>query len=173
VIEINPVIPKVAREYFGSLQNGEKIFITDGRNFINSIDRQYDFIIVDTSNLDTVPYHLYSKNFFSEAATKLAPGGIIAMNTLGTPDGGQFESVQVTLKSVFDYVRVFRAHTRPTFGNAIFFASKMPLILSSKDEAKYKADETQFKGKGIVLTDNYNPIDIMSAKVGIAVRNYY
>ena len=173
VVDIDPVIPKVARDYFGSLKNDETVFIADGRNFIKMINRQYDFIVVDVSNIDSIPHHLYSNNFFSEASTRLAPGGIIAMNTMGTVDGGQFESIQATLKSGFKHVRAFRAHTTPTVGNAVFFASNSPLTLSSQNEAEYTADEAQFNGNGIVLTDNFNPIDIMSANINRAVRAYY
>lgn len=84
VVEIDPVIPNVARDYFGSLKNDEKVFIADGRNFIRMIDRQYDFIVVDAANINYIPYHLYSRNFFLEATPRLAPDGIIAMNTMGT-----------------------------------------------------------------------------------------
>lgn len=172
VVEINPIIPELAREYFGGLRNGEKVFIADGRHFINTIDRQYDFIVVDASNIDHVPYHLYSKNFFKEANSRLAPGGIFAVNTLGTHKGGHFETLQTTLTSVFDHVRAFRAHTTSISGNAIFFASNAPLKLSAEHEAKYQADEAKFKENGIILTDNYNPMDIMSADVGPTVRDY-
>jgi len=173
VVDIDPVIPKVARDYFGSLTNEERVFIADGRNFIKTIDRQYDFIVVDAANIDSIPYHLYSNNFFSEAVTKLAPGGIIAMNTMGTVDGGQFESIQATLESVFEHVRAFHAHTTPTSGNAVFFASNSPLSLSAQDEAKFKNDEAKFNGNGIILTDNFNPIDIISADINYDVRKYY
>lgn len=74
---------------------------------------------------------------------------------------------------MFNHVRAFRAHTTPTVGNAIFFASNSPLSLSAQNEAKFKEDEAQFSGNGIVLTDNYNPIDIMSASINCAVRDYY
>jgi hypothetical protein len=94
------------------------------------------------------------------------------MNTMGTNGGGQFESIQATLKSVFNHVRVFRAHYTPTVGNAIFFASYAPLNLSPNDEALHQRDEAQFDENGIILTDNYNPIDIMSASINCAVRAY-
>lgn len=174
VVEIDPVIPEIARSFFGGLKNNETVFIEDGRNYIRKCDRQYDFIVSDASNIDHVPVHLYSKEFFMEAASRLTPDGIFAMNTIGTTQGMEFECIQATLGSVFDHVRAFRAHMTPTFGNAVFFASKSPLVLSQINEAIYKADEAQFKGTGMVLTDNFNPIDVLSAKVGAVVRrNYY
>jgi spermidine synthase len=172
VVDIDPIIPEVAKEYFGSLRNGEKVYITDGRNFIKTVDRQYDFIVIDPASVDSVPYHLYSKEFFKESAQKLLPKGIFAMNTMGTHDGGQFEIIQATLKEVFKYVRAFRAHTTQSYGNAIFFASNVPLKASSELEMKYKSDEVQFEKSELVLTDNYNPIDIMSASIGPAVRDF-
>lgn len=173
VVEINPVIPEVARNYFGGLQNGESVFIMDGRNFIKETDHRYDFIVVDVSNVDSVPFHLYSQNFFSEAQDKLSPDGVFSMNTLGTPTGGLFESIHSTLCSVFKYVRAFRAHTTEVAGNMIFFASNTPLDLSPEQDARNKPNEAMFTETGIVLTDNYNPIDILSAKVGPAIRGHY
>lgn len=90
----------------------------------------------------------------------------------GNIGGGQFESIQATLKSVFHHVRAFRAHYTPTVGNAIFFASQVPLNLSPDDEAPHKKDETRFAENGTILTDNYNPIDIMSANIHCAVSAY-
>ena len=173
IVEIDPVIPRVARDYFGGLQNNEDVFIADGRYFLNTIDRQYDFIVVDASNIDHVPFHLYSKNFFNEAAARLSPDGVFSMNTLGTPNGGQFESIQTTLSAVFAHVRAFRAHTTESSGNAVFFASNAPLELSPEKEAEYQVYEAHFEENGIILTDNFNPIDVLSAKIGPAVRDYH
>jgi hypothetical protein len=40
VVEIDPVIPEVARDFFGGLKNNEKVFIEDGRNYIRRCDCQ-------------------------------------------------------------------------------------------------------------------------------------
>jgi hypothetical protein len=55
VVEIDPEIVKVAKNYFGLLELKDKlvVFVDDGLKFIQSTESQYNIIIVDVDNKST------------------------------------------------------------------------------------------------------------------------
>lgn len=87
-VEIDPAVTKVAREFFGFIEN-EKITSVeqDGRIFIKRAKlkkQQYDWIILDAFNGDYIPEHLLTKEFLEETQSILAKNGIISANTFSS-----------------------------------------------------------------------------------------
>jgi len=148
------------------------LVITDQHEIHHVQDRGYDFIVVDPSSVDSVAAHMHSREFFREASRALTPGGVLAMNAMGLPGGSQLAAVQATLKSVFPHVRAFRAHASQRCENAVFFASRAPLRLPAEAEAGCAALEAEYGTEGRILTDDCNPIDVLSAALGPAVRSH-
>ncbi|HYM60347.1 MAG TPA: fused MFS/spermidine synthase [Thermoanaerobaculia bacterium] len=110
--EIDPDVIKIAQQYFGFPRSDPRVrlFAEDGRRFLEKSDRIYDLIIIDAFYKDSMPFHLVTKEFFALCRKKMAPGGLIAMNTIGTVSGrrsGLFTSIYQTAGEVFSEEYVF------------------------------------------------------------------
>jgi spermidine synthase len=88
VVEIDPLVVKLADEYFG-VRSGENVNIVtgDGLEFIANAEKQYDVIYLDAflkPSADTdasgVPLALRTRQFYEQLQSKLKPGGVAAFN---------------------------------------------------------------------------------------------
>jgi spermidine synthase len=111
VVEIDPTVVAVAREYFGVPRDARlRLHAQDGRLFIAQSRERYDIIILDAYLIDTIPFHLATREFFETVRAHLTPGGVLASNiigALGGPRSGFFRAVHKTLREVFPSVYVF------------------------------------------------------------------
>jgi spermidine synthase len=102
-VEIDPAVIKVARQYFGFVENQNvSSVIQDGRIFIKRAilkKQQYDWIILDAFNGDYIPEHLLTQEFLEETKSLLSPTGILSANTFSVSDLYAHESA--TYKAVF------------------------------------------------------------------------
>jgi spermidine synthase len=81
VVEISPVIYRIAREYFGLPDDPRYlIHIEDGRRFLSRSEHLYDMIFVDAYNADDTPDHLADEGFFSLVRSHLSSSGIAILN---------------------------------------------------------------------------------------------
>jgi spermidine synthase len=87
-VEIDPLVVKLADEYFG-VRSGPNVNIitADGLKFIAETEKQYDVIYLDAflkPSADTdatgVPLSLRTQQFYEQLQTKLKPGGVAAFN---------------------------------------------------------------------------------------------
>ena len=61
-----------------------KTLVGDGRRILRSAGEKYDFIVGDAyRGLRNIPPHLVTKEFFTEARARLAPGGVFMLNLIG------------------------------------------------------------------------------------------
>jgi spermidine synthase len=102
-VEIDPAVVKVARQYFGFIENQNVLsVIQDGRIFIKRAiikKQKYDWIILDAFNGDYIPEHLLTQEFIQETKSLLNKGGVLSANTFSVSDLYAHESA--TYKSVF------------------------------------------------------------------------
>ena len=189
VLDIDPAIERIARRWFGFEPSG-RVEIVDGRRYLEAGDSRYDLIVFDAFNGDQHPYHLFSLEAFQAVDRRLAPDGVLALNIIGYAHGPEAElkrSLERTLEQVFPHVRVLVANRRfdrsGDFVNLNFTASRQSLefrrnVWKARPElAEYFA---QVKGNylersdsepgGVVLTDDYNPIESLSAPAFLAIR---
>jgi spermidine synthase len=108
-IEIDPAVIKVARDYFGFVENDKiNTYAQDGRIFIKRAllkKESYDWIILDAFNGDYIPEHLMTKEFLQEAKALLSDNGILSSNTFSLSKLYPHESA--TYKAVFgDFYQV-------------------------------------------------------------------
>jgi spermidine synthase len=90
VVEIDPVVVKLADEYFGVRGGGNVAIVTaDGLKFIAEPQstKAYDVIYIDAflkPSADTdstgVPLSLRTQEFYKQLQKKLKPGGVVAFN---------------------------------------------------------------------------------------------
>jgi len=113
VVELDPAVVEAARRYFALPATPRlRVVAQDGRLFIARSRERYDIIVLDAYLIDTIPFHLATREFFETVRAHLAPGGVLASNVIGALDGprsGFFRAVVKTLRQVFPAVYVFPA----------------------------------------------------------------
>lgn len=172
VVEINPAVVPLARQYFDLQPERLNIFFGDGRYFVNCCSNRYDTVILDAFLGDSCPSHLMTREAFSGILRILKPGGTLVINTFADPDPGRdymAASLDKTLRSVFPSLRI---HNRGT-GNTLFVASTQPslTIVNRPDfarvhrsclrevQAAFDSLRETDPAHGRVLTDDYNPVE--------------
>ena len=176
VVEINPAVVPVAKELFDCDIDQMNLEIGDGRYFINKATKLYNAVIVDAFLGDSSPSHLMTREAFQSIKRILSPDGVLVMNTFGDFQPGKdffTASLDKTLRQVFPSVLI---HTSGN-GNVFFVASQLPTLkilrrpdferihYSCREEAR-----SAFNGlvqtdpdHGVVLTDDFNPVDFYDA----------
>jgi len=111
VVEIDPAVVATARRFFALPDSSRlRVHVTDGRLWLRRSTKRYDLIILDAYLIDTIPFHLATREFYQEAAAHLKPGGVLASNVIGAvrgPSSRLFRAFYKTLRSVFPSVYAF------------------------------------------------------------------
>jgi spermidine synthase len=111
VVEIDPAVAETARRFFDLPRSPRlSVHVQDGRLWLRRTQDRYDLIVLDAYLIDTIPFHLATREFYAEAAARLAPGGAVAANVIGAlrgPESRLFRAIYKTFASVFPAVYVF------------------------------------------------------------------
>jgi hypothetical protein len=80
--------------------------VTDGRAFLGTCNRQYDWVIVDAYQGSDIPFHLVTKEFFGQVREHLRSGGVLAINIAWwTPDDPELlDRIVSAVRTVFPAV---------------------------------------------------------------------
>jgi spermidine synthase len=176
-VEINPAVVVLAEKFFDLEPAKLNITIGDGRAFLNTATRTYDAVVLDAFLGDSTPAHLMSREAFEAMRRVLKPGGALVMNSFGDLTAGNdfmAASLHKTLKAVFKSVRIHA----DGWGNCFFVASDRPELafqrqpefelvhpaLLARVRDTYLAIRETNPGRGIVLTDDFNPVEFHDAK---------
>jgi spermidine synthase len=126
VVEIDPAVLKVAKEYFFFEENPNlKVTIADARVFVKRaglLGHTYDYIVLDAFGGDYIPEHLLTQEFLEEVKQIMAPNGVLVANTFSTSRFYDHESV--TYQRVFTEFFNFKL---PSTGNRIIITQLSPL----------------------------------------------
>jgi spermidine synthase len=110
VVEIDPVVRDVAYRYFRLPRTPRlRVEVEDGRRFLARTDERWDVIAVDAYYADSIPFHMATAEFVELARSRLAPGGVIVANVIGSitgPTSRLFRSFVRTYRAVFPTVVV-------------------------------------------------------------------
>ena len=179
VVDIDNKVIQLAEQYFNFTPKGE-VIAEDGRYYLASSPKQYDYLILDAFNGDITPAHLLSKEALESTKNRLTPDGVLAINIIGNLIGENFMTASMvkTVEQVFDQVEIypaFRVVDDKGIGNIIIVAyNGEPRDFQPVDQSIFAIHPFFEKairenlGKrfyfpadthAIVLTDNYNPID--------------
>lgn len=170
-LEIDPAVANAASNYFGFKPNGKAI-VGDARYEIRHLTGPYDLIIHDCFTGGSEPSHLLTIETLRQLQGLLAPQGIMALNfvAFGKGEGRQaLASVSKTIAQVFANQFLFISEPGEDFNDYIFLASSQPIDLSSPslttDQVDWlsKRKFTVDASNGIVLTDNFNPLEHLQA----------
>lgn len=177
VVEINPAVVPLGQKYFDLQPEKLNITIGDGRYYVAQCKRQYDAIVLDAFLGESSPSHLMTKEAFANMRRILRPSGAIVINCFGDfAPGKDFfaASLEKTLKHVFGHVLIHNEHNG---GNVFMVASASELQIhpppsfeyvysgcrNNVEEAFKRIVETDAR-HGIVLTDDYNPVEFYDAR---------
>ena len=140
-VEINPVVPRIAREYFGMPDDPRyRIHIDDGARWVENTEQSFDTIFIDAYTGTDIPDHLATVDFFQLVKTRLNKGGVAVLN-LAVPLEKETE-LTGRFNSVFESTWCYRARNQ---GN---------LVLIGETEATPDHDLIYERSKAI--TDELN-----------------
>ena len=190
VVDIDPEVIRLADEYF-NFQGKGITAVEDARYFLGRGTDRYDYIVMDIFSGEAAPAHVISLEALQLVRNRLAEGGVLAINFAGRLGGDDFMtgSVVKTLKQVFTNVEIYpfiNPGAQESIGNLELIAyngppKELPASLISQFKVHpFAVKEVQeaYRQKlvmpedhrGIVLTDNYNPIDCYDNKVKEFIR---
>jgi len=179
VVEIDPHVVEVARNYFGFRTSG-KVFIDDARYHLNHSEKKYDYVVLDVFNGDTTPGHILSQEALQVVRQRMTDRGILAVNLIASLKRENFMTASIikTLGQVFDTVRiypVFSPNGENSWGNLVVIAHNGPPLpfnpstvrnfpvhqFAERSVRDIMGQTFSFPAntKAIVLTDDYNPVD--------------
>lgn len=114
LVEIDPVVVQVAKEYFPEAVSGlsdQRVIVIymDGAEFIKRSPALFDVIVMDLSDPVGPAAPLFTYEFYQEAYKRLTPDGLLVTHA-ESPDScpEAFYRIISTLKAVFPIVRPFR-----------------------------------------------------------------
>ncbi len=186
VVEINPAVVKVARDYFDCRPDSFRtLALTDARYFFHQTTNRYDTIILDAFLGDSTPVHLMTREAFESMRRLLQPNGTLVINCFVEfrPSRDFFgTSMYQTLRSVFREVRIHASGG----GNVFFVASdREPLrplrtpdfervhpAVRRQTMAAYAGTVEPNPNRGIVLTDDFNPVEARDAANREEIRRH-
>jgi spermidine synthase len=176
VVEINPAVVPVARQFFDFEPDKVNLFIGDGRQFVNETKVTYDAIVLDAFLGDSCPSHLMTKEAFASMRHCLKPEGVLVINTFAELEGDQSffgSSLSKTLASVFPSVKIHASWNGNTFFVAsartnLNFVNPAPMDRVYRGsrglvEDAYRRLRETSPDRGIVLTDDFNPVEFHDA----------
>lgn len=174
VAEIDPAVTALAEEAFWFDPASASVLHEDGRRaLLERPDARFDIIIGDAFTDVVVPVHLVTREFFRLAADRLEAGGSFLMNVIDHEDNLRaLASIVATLQTVFPVVEVWTQMVAPEPGQRMVFVvvggeertDVGDFVAAAPDQTPFGALDDGFvaqlvEEKGMVLTDNYAPID--------------
>jgi predicted membrane-bound spermidine synthase len=187
VIEIDPEVVRAARMYFGFTPPGE-LRVGDARYEVRALSRDYDLVVHDCFTGGEMPWHLFSAEMVRLLRDRLTPDGVLAVSFYGLLEGREGEalsSVAATLDAEFPH----RLTLAPAPGRELFdriflvSASALELPAGPPTRSLSAGGRLAFDalpemvvqvagGRGLVVTDDWNPLERMQLRKGEAYREW-
>lgn len=185
VVDIDPHVVAIARKYFDFSVSGD-VIIQDARYYLSTSVKQYDYIILDVFNGDTIPSHLLSIEMLKLVRERMTEHGILAINIVGSLKKNNFMSASIikTVRQTFKTVNVypiFDPAEGKGFGNIIIIAYdaafppfEQKAVTMFRVHSVPWAEISKYLGRActlpadtpaVTLTDDYNPVDLYDVEV--------
>ena len=175
-VEIDPKIVELSKEYFNLKEDEANIYETDGRTFLSDKNcGKYDVIMVDAYHDITIPFHMATKEFFTEVSKHLKPGGVVLLNINMKSNGDNpiNQYLTQTVKSVMNKV-----YTCDISGstNVLLFASNESDMKSIFENNANKLDSSspllsvsqyvkdnlhEITKSELIFTDDLAPVEVL------------
>ncbi|MHB8858506.1 MAG: spermidine synthase [Thermoleophilia bacterium] len=107
-VEIDPDIVDAGRRFFDMNEPNLTVHVTDGRPFLRTSDKSWDFIAVDAFRQPYIPFYLTTREFFEDVRGHLTDEGAVMINVGKTPgDSDVADAIAATMRDVFPSVYSF------------------------------------------------------------------
>jgi hypothetical protein len=126
VVEIDPAVLDVAREWFGFETERCRVYMADALAFLQTTDRRWERIMLDaflsaggTSEMNVLPSYFSERAFVELVAERLAEDGLLVANLNGALRGaqsGRFHSLLDMIEDALGYVAVHSVSDRTDEG---------------------------------------------------------
>ena len=171
IVEIDPEIVKVAKEYFGFEQRqGDNLIIDDARHFLGVAEGgKYDLVLENVALGNSIPAYLLSQESFVEMKRVLKPGGVLWAHVGSHEIEGdnQFnQAVYSTARPVFDYGLALSSQKNQV-ANLVLYLSDKPIEYGFKGEAK---EAKLVADQRLIVTDEKNPLEYWYVTNAISQR---
>ncbi|HVG95551.1 MAG TPA: fused MFS/spermidine synthase [Chloroflexota bacterium] len=128
-VEIDPKIIEVGQRYFHMTMPNLDPIPQDARYFLRNTPKRYRVIAIDAYRQPYIPFHLTTREFFTEVKDHLEPGGVVAINAGRTESDYRLVNVLAgTMKAVYPHVFVINI---PTAINSIVVGTTGPADLAA------------------------------------------
>ena len=181
--EIDPRVTAVAREHLALPDAGERHVLAhrDARTDLRSLPAEvrFRFVFGDAFHDLGVPWHLTTREFAEEVASRLTEDGVYVVNMIDVFRSGRFLGAFVhTLGQVFPHVRVLGmgprdddrqqtfllvASKQPLSWGALSDDRDVPLDVIAYDDADLEA--VKARAGALVLRDDHAPVESLLAPV--------
>ena len=126
-VEIDPDIVDVAHRYFHLDEPNVHAVVADARYWVDTQAARYDVVVMDAYRQPYIPFHLTTREFFSEVRDHLRPGGVAVVNAGRTAsDYRLVDAIASTMAAV--YSTVFLVDV-PAFNNTLIYGTTEPVTL--------------------------------------------
>lgn len=181
-IELDPAIIDAGRRFFDLTEPNINAIAGDGRYNLTQLSGPYDVITIDAYKVPYIPWHLTTREFFTEVSDRLSEDGVMAINVGRVPDDRRLvDAVGATLRDVFPTVHAIDV---PGTLNTILVATKQPTTIGNlhANLARLEADTdpllrealavaaanpAALGNEGTVMTDDLAPIEFISDSIVI------
>jgi spermidine synthase len=127
-VEIDPDIVDVAHRYFHLDEPNVHPVVADARYWLDTQAKQYDVVVMDAYRQPYIPFHLTTREFFTEVRDHLRPGGVAVVNAGRTAtDYRLVDAIASTMAAV--YPSVFLVDV-PAFNNTLVYGSTVPVTIA-------------------------------------------
>ncbi len=182
IVEIDPDIVTVAQKFFFFEPTPNMNIISmDGRRFLKSSRKHYDFIFLDAYDDTSIPFHLTTSEFLEIVRKRLTPTGVVASNIWGPRTNEFYLSELKTFQHVFPHVYIidclssqsfiFIAHTHDQVMTKPVLLERIPALqrqfqfgFELASYARTFEDMTAVPINAKLLLDDFAPVDILRAR---------
>jgi len=142
IVEIDPRMFRIAKEYFAFDPGGVREFVDDGRHFIQSVTDKYDMVVIDVLNGEVQPHHMFTQESCRELKNILSPDGLILINFQGYVYGKYGRAARSLIRTLADggfICRFFFEGDQEHSGDIHIAASPVEMDYTSLDAGRLNA----------------------------------
>jgi hypothetical protein len=178
VAELDPLVTRTAAESLFVDHAGMRVVHEDARLVLAREPGPFDLVVGDVFHDVAIPQHLVTRELAVLVRSKLAPGGLYAMNVVDAfPDPRLIKAMVKTLATVFEHVDVWMEGmpeaSRVTYVLTASDARRLPEVVRARwgFERRWLRVTEQLMGVGTdparipVLTDDYAPVERLIARL--------
>jgi len=190
VVDIDPAVVAVAKRFFG-YAGGARVAVEDARTFLQRRGPSYDYVVLDVFTGDTTPAHLLSVEAIRLLKSRQSPGGVLAINLVGSVRERTLMTASVVrgLREAYAHVAIYAAFDptqgdgagnlvvlaydgppRPLDSGALRARPVHPLAAEAVRAALERPFAFPSGTPALRLTDDFNPIDVRDLWIKERVR---